>query len=37
MSNIFLHCHVVRGHATLNTKQSIGVAHEFSVDDICME
>ena len=27
----------VRGHATLNTKQSIGVAHEFSVDDICME
>lgn len=25
------------GHATLNTMQSIGVAHEFSVDDICME
>mmetsp|Transcript_19810 Transcript_19810/g.33321 ORF Transcript_19810/g.33321 Transcript_19810/m.33321 type:complete len:692 (+) Transcript_19810:81-2156(+) len=25
------------GHATLNTKQCIGVAHEFSVDDICME
>ena len=25
------------GHGTLNTMQSIGVAHEFSVEDICME
>ena len=25
------------GHATLNTQQSIGVAHEFSVESFCME
>lgn len=25
------------GHATLNTAQSIGVAHEFSVESFCME
>eukprot|EP00595_Chromulina_sp_UTEXLB2642_P001607 CAMPEP_0196763240 /NCGR_PEP_ID=MMETSP1095-20130614/3677_1 /TAXON_ID=96789 ORGANISM="Chromulina nebulosa, Strain UTEXLB2642" /NCGR_SAMPLE_ID=MMETSP1095 /ASSEMBLY_ACC=CAM_ASM_000446 /LENGTH=359 /DNA_ID=CAMNT_0042115995 /DNA_START=665 /DNA_END=1744 /DNA_ORIENTATION=- len=25
------------GHATLNVKQSIGVAHEFSVESFCME
>jgi hypothetical protein len=25
------------GHATLNTMQSIGVAHEFSVESFCME
>mmetsp|Transcript_10934 Transcript_10934/g.11355 ORF Transcript_10934/g.11355 Transcript_10934/m.11355 type:complete len:102 (-) Transcript_10934:61-366(-) len=25
------------GHGTLNTKQSIGVAHEFSIEDVCME
>jgi len=24
-------------HATLNIKQSIGVAHEFSVESFCME
>ena len=24
-------------HGTLNTKQSIGVAHEFSVESFCME
>ena len=25
------------GHATLNVRQSIGVAHEFSVEPFCME
>lgn len=25
------------GHATLNAAQSIGVAHEFSVESFCME
>lgn len=25
------------GHGTLNTRESIGVAHEFSVEDFCME
>ena len=25
------------GHATLNVKQSIGVAHEFSVESFCFE
>ncbi len=25
------------GHATLNTAQRIGVAHEFSVESFCME
>ena len=25
------------GHGTLNIKQSIGVAHEFSVESVCME
>jgi hypothetical protein len=25
------------GHGTLNTKESIGVAHEFSIEDFCME
>jgi hypothetical protein len=25
------------GHGTFNTMRSIGVAHEFSVEDICME
>jgi hypothetical protein len=25
------------GHSTLNTKQSIGVAHEFSIESFCME
>ena len=25
------------GHATLNTAQSIGVAHEFTVESFCME
>ena len=25
------------GHTTMNTKQSIGVAHEFSVEGFCME
>jgi ribosomal protein L16 Arg81 hydroxylase len=25
------------GHSTLNTRQSIGVAHEFSIESFCME
>jgi oxalate decarboxylase/phosphoglucose isomerase-like protein (cupin superfamily) len=25
------------GHATLNVRQSVGVAHEFSVEPFCME
>jgi oxalate decarboxylase/phosphoglucose isomerase-like protein (cupin superfamily) len=25
------------GHGTLNTKESIGVAHEFSIEEFCME
>jgi hypothetical protein len=25
------------GHGTLNIQQSIGVAHEFSVESFCME